>query len=176
VPVISSIYEGANSRAPRARFFKTPTRRLMKRVSAEQKEVLRWFWHEYKATESLRQPQRKWKILSLLKLAAAKRFDPRCDARLVRRNFNQLKYRLPELNPKGKKCFACGAWARVPHHVIFIEHGGTNSPLNLVFLCRSCHGAIHPWLRDGSVTPVLRDGGGEAAPPRVSTADTPLAE
>lgn len=45
-------------------------------------------------------------------------------------------------------CFCCGgssarlAW----HHVIQVQHGGSNSPGNLVALCVGCHGEVHPWL------------------------------
>jgi hypothetical protein len=173
--LISSVYDRANSRPPRAKFLRTPTRRLMKRLSTEQRHFLGWFEHECKAARELRQPQRKRKVLYLLKLAADKRFDPRWDPRLVRRNFNRLKYRIPQLSPTDKRCCACGGWASEPHHIILIEHGGTNSPLNIAFLCRPCHGDIHPWIKDGEVTSVLRDRGGEVVSPPVTAADTPLA-
>lgn len=50
-------------------------------------------------------------------------------------------------------CFACGArrgcaW----HHVIQIQHGGSNYLRNLVSVCEACHLEIHPWLREGQVT------------------------
>ena len=46
------------------------------------------------------------------------------------------------------ECFGCKnrdrrkAW----HHVIQIQHGGSNCRGNLVSICEVCHGRIHPWL------------------------------
>jgi len=47
------------------------------------------------------------------------------------------------------QCFACGSgrfydW----HHVIQIQHGGSNYLRNRVALCAPCHAAVHPWLPD----------------------------
>lgn len=45
-------------------------------------------------------------------------------------------------------CFACKrrddrlTW----HHVIWVKHGGSNRPVNLVALCQACHRRVHPWL------------------------------
>lgn len=44
-------------------------------------------------------------------------------------------------------CFACGHvrtsdW----HHVIQIQHGGSNYLRNRVCLCADCHARVHPWL------------------------------
>ena len=47
-------------------------------------------------------------------------------------------------------CFSCFrrdrrvAW----HHVIAIDHGGSNDIWNQVELCHVCHRRIHPWLED----------------------------
>lgn len=45
------------------------------------------------------------------------------------------------------RCFVCRSneladW----HHVIQIQHGGSNYLRNRVALCRTCHAAVHPWL------------------------------
>lgn len=45
-------------------------------------------------------------------------------------------------------CFTCYrrdrrlAW----HHLVTIDHGGSNGIWNLVALCHTCHRRIHPWL------------------------------
>jgi len=49
---------------------------------------------------------------------------------------------------RARGCFACRgrsmpiAW----HHVIQIQHGGSNLLRNRVALCGPCHSEIHPWL------------------------------
>lgn len=54
---------------------------------------------------------------------------------------------LPEIL-EGGRCFVCGL-SRLEihrHHVIQVQHGGSNSVRNLVPLCRACHADVHPWL------------------------------
>jgi hypothetical protein len=45
-------------------------------------------------------------------------------------------------------CFACqsGTRERDWHHVIQIQHGGSNTPRNRVSICSACHADVHPWL------------------------------
>lgn len=45
-------------------------------------------------------------------------------------------------------CFSCRSGDRKLywHHVIQIQHGGSNKPRNRVAICYRCHAAIHPWL------------------------------
>lgn len=51
-----------------------------------------------------------------------------------------------------RACGSCGARGRplVWHHIIQIQHGGSNLLRNRVPLCDPCHMAVHPWL----VTPL----------------------
>lgn len=46
------------------------------------------------------------------------------------------------------QCFACFSAQRALawHHVIQIQHGGSNTPRNRVGICPACHADIHPWL------------------------------
>jgi hypothetical protein len=46
------------------------------------------------------------------------------------------------------RCFACfsGRSGRAVHHVIQVQHGGSNHPWNRVTLCPICHAQVHPWL------------------------------
>lgn len=51
-------------------------------------------------------------------------------------------------NLRASECFVCRteqhdlAW----HHVIQIQHGGSNLLRNRVALCGACHADVHPWL------------------------------
>lgn len=46
------------------------------------------------------------------------------------------------------QCFCCltGSRRLYWHHIIQVQHGGSNSPHNLVRLCHACHRRVHPWL------------------------------
>lgn len=48
----------------------------------------------------------------------------------------------------GQLCFGCltGSRPLAWHHVIQIQHGGSNTPRNRIPLCGPCHSAVHPWL------------------------------
>jgi len=41
------------------------------------------------------------------------------------------------------KCFNCQNEATDKHHIIFRSQQGTDSPDNIVYLCRECHDLIH---------------------------------
>lgn len=45
-------------------------------------------------------------------------------------------------------CFGCRSSERrlYWHHIIQVQHGGSNNPRNLVAICHACHQSIHPWL------------------------------
>ena len=43
-------------------------------------------------------------------------------------------------------CFLCQTRAECEHHIIQAQHGGTNAKRNRVFLCKTCHQRIHPWM------------------------------
>lgn len=47
-----------------------------------------------------------------------------------------------------QNCFGClsGDRALSWHHIIQIQHGGTNTVRNLTSLCDHCHRVIHPWM------------------------------
>lgn len=49
------------------------------------------------------------------------------------------------------RCFCCRTGDRrlYWHHVIAIQHGGSNVRDNLVPICLRCHAAVHPWM-DGA--------------------------
>ena len=50
---------------------------------------------------------------------------------------------------KWKNCFVCKrSEVKNIHHIIQIQHGGTNDEGNLIGLCLDCHVDIHPWMKD----------------------------
>lgn len=54
-------------------------------------------------------------------------------------------------NPRGLtlvgQCWCCQGWSDVfNHHIVQLQHGGTNDRLNMVRICGECHRGIHPWL------------------------------
>ena len=52
--------------------------------------------------------------------------------------------------PRGlmqQPCFGCRSDGRHAwHHIIQIQHGGSNYVRNIVSLCDACHADVHPWL------------------------------
>lgn len=50
------------------------------------------------------------------------------------------------------KCRYCGEHTELYdchcHHVLDLQHGGTNHPSNLKTLCRVCHKKRHPFMLD----------------------------
>lgn len=48
------------------------------------------------------------------------------------------------------QCFACRSESSLHwHHIIQIQHGGSNYLRNRVAICAACHADIHPWLAPG---------------------------
>jgi hypothetical protein len=47
--------------------------------------------------------------------------------------------------------------ATVRHHIIQIQHGGRNTPENIVVLCDKCHESIHPWLKRPDMATIRLD-------------------
>lgn len=58
-----------------------------------------------------------------------------------------------------RACFVCRTTARrlYVHHVVEVQHGGSNDPKNRVALCFPCHQHLHPWLETEPV-PLKRAG------------------
>lgn len=53
--------------------------------------------------------------------------------------------------PRGKVsvCWCCRTAAiLVEHHVVQLQHGGTNWNLNREWICESCHAEVHEWLQE----------------------------
>lgn len=76
------------------------------------------------------------------------------DARAVRAEFHRLYPRPSHQGTLG--CFSCFARGRRlhRHHVVQIQHGGSNDRRNLVSVCdtatgrgASCHQTLHLWMR-----------------------------
>jgi len=80
------------------------------------------------------------------RVGALKRFAEVAIARPA--DWNPAQIRAESHAVLGPVCFACGAHRRamVSHHIIQIQHGGSNGPRNRVTICEPCHSAVHPWL------------------------------
>ena len=45
---------------------------------------------------------------------------------------------------KPKICAVCGSLENLRlHHIVPVDHGGTNDPVNLIYLCADCHNELH---------------------------------
>ena len=45
---------------------------------------------------------------------------------------------------KPRQCGICGSLEHLRlHHIVPIDHGGTNDPVNLLFICETCHRDLH---------------------------------
>jgi hypothetical protein len=62
-------------------------------------------------------------------------------------NYLEVRKHSKEHTLAAMECFACrGDEHSNWHHVIQIQHGGSNYLRNRVAICGACHSAIHPWL------------------------------
>lgn len=53
-------------------------------------------------------------------------------------------------------CASCGRQGeRNWHHIVQLQNGGTNSPNNLVKVCRPCHAVIHPHMPMTEEDPIV---------------------
>lgn len=105
------------------------------------RQLLRKFWEGWEAI-----PSDELKLAALIALASKfkRRIRPR-KLKKVRAKYNRHKFSL--LNVPDCKCATCDNPATVRHHIIPLNVGGINSPLNLILICDSCHEEIHPWMR-----------------------------
>lgn len=66
---------------------------------------------------------------------------------------------------KPKQCAICGSVESLRlHHIVPVDHGGTNDPINLIFLCDACHNELHSriyktWGEKGSAGKPIKKGG-----------------
>jgi hypothetical protein len=82
------------------------------------------------------------------RLAALKRFAEIAIARPADWDYADVRARAQARPHYGGECYSCRKSSRVlvSHHVIQIQHGGSNYARNRVDICEPCHAAIHPWL------------------------------
>jgi len=46
-----------------------------------------------------------------------------------------------------KPCFVCLSPATYAHHIVQIQHGGYDNPVNRIPICPECHQSIHHFIR-----------------------------
>lgn len=82
------------------------------------------------------------------RLGALKRFAEIAITRPAEWDFGMVREQAAErtLVHHGS-CFACRKDGKtISHHVVQIQHGGSNYVRNRVDLCERCHAVVHPWL------------------------------
>ena len=59
----------------------------------------------------------------------------------LRRDFETLTEGKPKI------CAICGSVEKLRlHHIVPVDYGGTNDPINLIFLCETCHYSLHRYI------------------------------
>lgn len=104
--------------------------------------VLQEFWAAIRAGES---------PLTLLQNTADTRLTrrPARSPHAVRREHNAHRLSAPY---KARPCFVCSERATQEHHIVQIQHGGTNRAENKVWVCTPCHRQIHPQMAEPPAT------------------------
>lgn len=101
-----------------------------------EESILAYFW------DSVRAGTDRTALLRQLAPVVVKR-PPEWSSADVRLEHEQGKHpRQPD------RCFACRTGDRrlYWHHIIAIQHGGSNDDHNQVAICLRCHADVHPWL------------------------------
>lgn len=89
----------------------------------------------------------QWARLSLLKKWAELKVKRRNDNRTLQEMRAAANRSTPPRDRDGP-CWCCHLFRPLfRHHVIQLQHGGTNYHLNIVRICWDCHAKIHPWLQ-----------------------------
>lgn len=109
-------------------------------------------------------PRERWEIAEVAaldqfyreaetdRIGALKRFAEIAIARPAEWDFAAVRADADRtLSPRhsmGRDCYACRKTVHelAGHHVIQIQHGGSNHVRNRVRICTECHAKIHPWL------------------------------
>jgi len=82
-----------------------------------------------------------------LKIDLMKSISNEKSKRFVDYKKKKAKYEnLQKIYKLNVECRACLKKAEVTHHLVQLQHGGTNYFMNRVPLCRNCHKKIHLWL------------------------------
>jgi len=81
--------------------------------------------------------------MMLLKDYAQKKYITPLPIKQKRATFNNNRMYLRYLR---RPCFVCNKPAQIRHHIVQLQHGGTNQQKNVIQLCDGCHCEIHPWL------------------------------
>lgn len=81
------------------------------------------------------------------KLALLRAFAEIAIVRSINWNPEQIRAEFKAMRVPETRCLSCSRDAAVWHHIIQIQHGGSNYARNRVPICEACHGTIHPWLK-----------------------------
>lgn len=87
----------------------------------------------------------KEKKLELLREAAELKMFNKVPYLQRRREFDRMKW---QFHSNWILCKVCQEkTVKHIHHIIQLQHGGTNQMKNIIGLCFDCHAEIHPWLK-----------------------------
>ena len=105
--------------------------------------VLDWFWG---MSRDIR-VDRLWLLLQLTYVVIQR--PATWDTEAVRREHETQYGGTDTVKLTYRECFACSSRATLyAHHVIEVQHGGSNTWRNKVPLCFPCHQYLHPWLKE----------------------------
>lgn len=74
--------------------------------------------------------------------------NPKITMEKHRKEFDKVKNKRSKYRLSHALCLACGTKAQIRHHIIWLKNGGRNNKRNVCFLCKPCHEAVHPWLKN----------------------------
>lgn len=101
--------------------------------------ILAYFW------TMVREDADRLELLSQIAVVAVRR-DEDWSREQIREEHDATKRHASTV----RQCFCCRTGDRrlYWHHVIAIQHGGSNALHNKVAICLRCHATVHPWLED----------------------------
>lgn len=120
---------------------KQEKRNLRSKACGNPDRFLHNFWLDWTPTLSMAERMRRLQEAASFKVGEV---GKRRLAKL-RRKFLRKQHKLLRLS--NSECAVCGAPATARHHILQLQYGGPNIPLNICGICDTCHGEIHPWLK-----------------------------
>jgi len=119
---------------------KTRLREEMLSASERTTQYLATFWPKFNAVTN------NADRLTLLKRAANPGWGRVTEElrRFLRASFGRKAYQM--LVVPIEQCACCENRPQEKHHIVPLSYGGINEELNLIFICETCHNAIHPWM------------------------------
>lgn len=104
--------------------------------------ILEYFWTFVRQTRESKERLTVLGLLGRVKVERPADWNPRA----IRDAHDHAARVYQGVNAE-KLCFVCNTGRRLfIHHVVEVQHGGSNDQRNRVALCFPCHQRLHPWL------------------------------